>query len=350
MSRVFVAMSGGVDSSVSAALLLEEGHDVTGVTMQLSPSSEEEGGCCSVNAVRDARRVCDSLGIPHYSLNFRAAFEREVVGPFADEYALGRTPNPCIVCNDRLKFADLLAKVKLQGAEFLATGHYARIERDSDGVPWLARGADKGKDQSYFLYRLTRAQMDSILFPVGELPKSEVRAIAERMGLSVAAKPDSQEVCFATEGDHARVVTERHPEAALPGDIVDESGTVIGRHSGIAKYTVGQRKGLGVGGGEPLFVLSIDPGKNRVVAGPRRSLRVTRVIADRIVWHAGAEEQVDAMVRYRMPARPARATFDGQQLTVDFAEPLEGVSPGQAVVCYRGERVLGGGSILCADS
>jgi len=199
VARVFVAMSGGVDSSVSAALLMEQGHDVTGVTMQLWPSGEEEGGCCSVSAVRDARRVCDLLGIAHYTLNFRDAFEREVVEPFAEEYAAGRTPNPCIVCNDRVKFADLLARVSAQGAEFLATGHYARVVRDESGTPWLARGCDADKDQSYFLYRMTTAQLEHVLFPVGELRKDEVRAVAERMGLHVAEKPDSQEICFDPE-------------------------------------------------------------------------------------------------------------------------------------------------------
>ena len=273
MARVFVAMSGGVDSSVSAALLLEQGHDVTGVTMQLWPSTEDEGGCCSVSAVRDARRVCDLLGVPHYTLNFREVFERDVVGPFADEYAAGRTPNPCIVCNDRLKFAELLARVSAQGADFLATGHYARVVRDDDGAPWLARAADASKDQSYFLYRLTRAQMEHVLFPVGERHKTEVRVIAERLGLSVADKPDSMEVCFAPAGEHATVVRERRPDALTAGDIVDADGTVIGRHDGIANYTVGQRKGLGIGGGEPRFVLAVDAEHNRVVVGAREALR-----------------------------------------------------------------------------
>ena len=260
MARVFVAMSGGVDSSVTAALLLEQGHEVTGVTMQLWPSSEDEGGCCSVSAVRDARRVCDLLGIPHYTLNFRDAFERDVVAPFADEYAAGRTPNPCIACNDRLKFADLLAKVSAQGADYLATGHYARIVRDSSGAPWLARGRDPGKDQSYFLYRLTRAQMEHTLFPLGELHKADVRAAAERLGLHVAEKPDSQEVCFAAGGEHAAVVGARRPEAVVPGDIVDLDGCVVGRHEGIANYTVGQRKGLGVAAPETLYVVRVEHG------------------------------------------------------------------------------------------
>jgi len=349
MARVFVAMSGGVDSSVAAALLLEQGHDVTGVTMQLWPSSEDEGGCCSVSAVRDARRVCDFLGIPHYALNFREAFERDVVMPFAEEYAAGRTPNPCIVCNDRLKFADLLAKVSAQGADFLATGHYARIARDDAGVPWLARGLDVTKDQSYFLYRLTRVQMEHVLFPVGELAKTEVRAIAERLGLHVAEKPDSQEVCFASAGEHATVVGARRPLAVVPGDVVDISGEVLGHHTGIANYTVGQRKGIGVAAREPLYVVKVEAAGNRVVVGPRAALSVSHVEASDGVWHGDADEAVSAMVRYRMEPRAARVKVDGPHLSVAFHEPLEGVAPGQAVVCYRGDICLGGGTITCAS-
>ena len=349
MARVFVAMSGGVDSSVAAALLLEQGHEVTGVTMQLWPSSDEEGGCCSVSAVRDARRVCDLLGIAHYTLNFRELFEREVVRPFADEYASGRTPSPCIVCNDVLKFSELLAKVMAQGADFLATGHYARTMHDTSGATWLAKGLDSAKDQSYFLYRLTPVQLDHVLFPVGELHKSETRAIAERFGLAVARKPDSQELCFAASGEHAEVVRTRRPEALTPGDIVDEKGRVLGRHEGIANYTVGQRHGIGVSAESPLYVLSIDAAGNRIVVGPRAHLAATRVIAKDVVWRGESREEVAAMVRYRMEPRPASASFAGGELALEFREPLEGVAPGQAVVCYRGDLVLGGGVIECAS-
>lgn len=350
MARVWVAMSGGVDSSVAAALLLEAGHEVTGVTMQLWPSGDDEGGCCSISAVRDAKRVCDLLGVAHYALNYRDVFEREVVTPFAEEYAAGRTPNPCIACNDRVKFSDLLAKVAAQGADFLATGHYARIERDEDGAPWLARAIDPDKDQSYFLYRLTRAQLEHVLFPVGELHKPDVRAYAARLGLHVAEKADSQEVCFAPAGEHAHVLAKRAPRGLTPGEIVDASGAVRGRHEGIGRYTVGQRKGLGIGGsGEPLYVVALDAASNRVVVGPLDALRVARVEAASVIWNGDDEERVEAAVRYRMAGRSATARFEGARLVVDFDEPLEGVAPGQALVCYRGDRVLGGGVIECAS-
>jgi len=349
MARVFVAMSGGVDSSVAAALLLEQGHDVTGVTMQLWPSGDAENGCCSVSAVRDARRVCDLLGIAHYALNFRAAFESRVVSAFAREYAAGRTPNPCIVCNDRLKFSDLLARVSAQGADFLATGHYARVVRDEAGTPWLARGLDPAKDQSYFLYRLTPAQLEHVLFPVGELEKPAVRAIAERMGLHVAEKPDSQEVCFAAAGHHADVVAARNPEAMRPGEIVGPNGQVLGTHAGIARYTVGQRKGLSIAASEPLYVIAVDAEGNRVVVGEKARLAVERVEADDVVWRGAASERVQAMVRYRMEAGDASVRRAGDRLSVTFDDPLLGVAPGQAVVCYRGDLVIGGGTVTCAS-
>lgn len=350
MARVFVAMSGGVDSSVAAAMLLEQGHDVTGVTMQLWPSSDDEGGCCSVSAVRDARRVCDLLGIAHYQLNYREVFEREVVVPFAREYSKGRTPNPCVVCNDRVKFSDLLAKVKAQGADYLATGHYARIVADETGVPWLARGLDPGKDQSYFLYRLTREQMDHVLFPVGELLKSDVRAMAQRFGLPVAQKAESQEICFAADGDYAQVVAQRSTEGFVPGEIVDVEGASIGRHEGIANFTVGQRKGIGIGGtGDPLYVISLNAENARVVVGPREALSVQSVDAHQVVWHGGAEQRVEAAVRYRMQPLPALARLSQDTLTVGFDEPLHGIAAGQSIVCYVGDRVVGGGVISCVS-
>ena len=351
MARVFAAMSGGVDSSVTAALLLEQGHDVTGVTMQLWPSSDDAGGCCSVSAVRDARRVCDLLGIPHYSLNYRELFEREVVIPFADEYAAGRTPNPCLVCNDRLKFSDLLGKVALQGAEFLATGHYARIAADSAGKLQLMRGVDSGKDQSYFLYRMTPAQLAATLFPVGELTKPQVREMAIALGLHVAEKPDSQEICFAEAGEHASVVARLRPDAAVAGTVELIDGTVVGQHRGIAHYTVGQRKGLGIAAADPLYVLAIDATRNVVTVGPKSALSASSVTALDAVWRAplGVDVDVTAMVRYRMEPVRASAWCDGERLAVEFVEPLDGIAPGQAVVCYTGDVCIGGGTIECAN-
>ncbi len=344
-------MSGGVDSSVTAALLLEQGHDVTGVTMQLWPSSDDAGGCCSVSAVRDARRVCDLLGIPHYSLNYRELFEREVVVPFADEYAAGRTPNPCLVCNDRLKFSDLLGKVALQGAEFLATGHYARISADADGAPLLRQGVDAGKDQSYFLYRMTPAQLGATLFPVGELTKPQVREMALELGLHVAEKPDSQEICFAEAGEHANVVARLRPDAVVPGRIESVDGTVVGEHRGIAHYTVGQRKGLGIAAADPLYVVGIDAERNVVTIGPKSALSASSVTALDVVWRAPLDRDIDvtAMVRYRMQPLKAVARYDGEHLLVEFAEPLDGIAPGQAVVCYTEDVCIGGGIIECAS-
>jgi len=344
-------MSGGVDSSVTAALLLEQGHDITGVTMQLWPSTDDAGGCCSVSAVRDARRVCDLLGIAHYTLNYREQFEAEVVVPFANEYAAGRTPNPCLVCNDRLKFSDLLGKVALQGADYLATGHYARIAPDAEGTLQLMRGIDPGKDQSYFLYRLTDAQLGATLFPVGELTKPQVREMALRIGLHVAEKPDSQEICFAEAGEHAGVVARLRPDAMIPGPIEMIDGTVVGQHRGIAHYTVGQRKGLGVAAAEPLYVIAIDALRNTVTVGPKSGLSARCVTALDPVWRAayGVDTTVTAMVRYRMTPVPAIARCDGDHLSVQFDAPLDGIAPGQAVVCYQGDICIGGGTIECAS-
>ena len=346
MARVFVAMSGGVDSSVAAALLVEQGHDVTGVTMQLWPSSDEEGGCCSIGAVRDAKRVCDLLDIPHYALNFRDSFERLVVAPYADDYASGRTPNPCIECNDRLKFSYLLAKVMTQGAEALATGHYARIVEGEAGSRLLARAIDRSKDQSYFLYRLTQAQLAHVLFPLGDHEKRDVRAMAERLGLHVHDKPESQDVCFAPSG-HAEVVRERRPDALVPGPILDLDGRVIGEHRGLGVYTVGQRHGLGLSGSAgPLYVVALDAERNALVVGPREALAVHGIEASNVVWHASAlDVAVTVQTRYRMEPVSARAHVENDLLLLNLDGPIFGVAPGQAVVCYAQDLVLGGGTI-----
>ncbi|MCL2503132.1 MAG: tRNA 2-thiouridine(34) synthase MnmA [Coriobacteriia bacterium] len=379
MARVFVAMSGGVDSSVAAALLLEQGHEVTGITMQLWPSlfanadgpgcaersvsgpisgesSAETGGCCSALAIRDAKRVCDLLGIGHYALDCREVFEREVVSPFAAEYAFGRTPNPCVTCNEQVKFSHLLTKVIAQGAEYLATGHYARLVADPVDQPCLARGADPGKDQSYFLYRLTGEQARHVLFPVGGLCKTEVRSIAERLGLPVADKAESQETCFADNGDHVPVVVKRAPSAGACGEIVDGSGRVLGRHEGLAHYTIGQRKGLGIGGlAEPLYVVLLDTKANRVVVGSREALLVQKIHVSDVVWHLAEAAADDIMVAMRYRMRPVAASVrvsgsGGRRgLDVELSAPVTGIAPGQALVCYREDVVIGGGVIECAS-
>jgi tRNA-uridine 2-sulfurtransferase len=345
VARVFVAMSGGVDSSVAAALLVRAGHDVVGVTMQLLPSGDFEGGCCSTSAVRDAHRVCDLIGIPHYTLNVRDEFRRDVVEDFCDAYAAGRTPNPCIVCNDRIKFVELWRRARLQGAEYLATGHYARVLREGEGHLRLARGVDPAKDQSYFLYRMTQEHLGRTLFPVGELTKPEVRRIAEELGLPTARTPESQEVCFVPADDTAAFVATRRPATAEPGPIVDERGDVLGRHRGIGAYTVGQRRGLGIASPEPLYVVHIDAAANTVIAGPAPSLEVRGVTCTDIVWDAPTDASVEAQIRYRQRPIAASARVDGGRLELTFEEPVRGIAPGQAAVCYNGEVVLGGGVI-----
>lgn len=339
-------MSGGVDSSVTAALLQREGHDVTGVTMRLLAGDDPIDGCCSLDGVRSAKRVCDALGIPHYTLEFADVFRERVIEPYCDEYAAGRTPNPCIACNDRVKFSELMRRVMLQGADLLATGHYARIERDAAGQPWLMRGVDPGKDQSYFLYRLTPAQLDRTIFPLGGMAKTEVREIARTLGLPAAERPESQETCFVPGDDVRAFVREKRPEAFGPGPIVDETGAVVGAHDGAPGFTVGQRRGLGLDGGERRFVTRVDTGANTVTVGPRESLTAGSLLAHETVWRGGTGEVVvTCRLRYRGPEASAVAVLRGRVLHVRFDAPVEAPAPGQAIVCYDGDRVLGGGVI-----
>lgn len=345
MSRVFVAMSGGVDSSVAAALLIEAGHEVTGVTMRLLAGADDTGSCCSLEGVRSAKRVCDVLGIAHYTLEFSKEFERDVVEPYCDEYAAGRTPNPCIACNDRVKFSELMRRVALQGGEYLATGHYARIVRDPAGVPWLTRGTDASKDQSYFLYRMTAQQLEHTLFPLGEWTKVDVRAKARELGLPAAERAESQETCFVPGDDVRAFVRARRPEAFRGGDIVDASGVVVGTHDGAPGFTVGQRRGLRLSGSERTFVTSVDPGRATVTVGPREALLATTVVATGAVWRGPDDRSVTARVRYRGPEPAAVAAYADGVLRVRFDEPVEAPSPGQAIVCYDGDRVIGGGVI-----
>ena len=352
--RVVVAMSGGVDSSVAASLLAEAGHDVVGLSMQLydqRESAEGFGTCCSIDDLHDARRVAAAIGIPHYLLNFEAPFRRLVMENFAAEYAAGRTPIPCVHCNADLKFATLAEKAAAFGASAVATGHYARVVFDEDAKRYqLLRGVDPEKDQSYFLFSLTQDQLAHALFPVGHLRKADVRAYAASRELAVADKPDSHEICFVPDGNTARFV-ERHLNAAMPeGDLVDTSGRVVGHHKGIHHFTVGQRKGLGVWTGSPLYVLKLLPAEARVVVGPRAELGCERLTASSVNWIAGnppeGPRRVTARIRHRHRDAPAIVEADATgRARLRFDEPQVAVTPGQAVVFYDGEAVVGGGWI-----
>ncbi len=357
-TRVVVAMSGGVDSSVTAALLKEQGYDVVGVTLQLydhGAAIGKKGACCAGQDIQDARQVADRLGIPHYVLDYESRFRTEVMDSFADAYARGETPVPCIACNRTVKFRDLLRTARDLGAEALATGHYVRRVLGEAG-PELHRGADPARDQSYFLFGTTQAQLDYLRFPLGHLPKSETRALAERFDLPVAEKPDSQDICFVPRGDYAAVVQKLRPEAVEPGEIVDLQGRVVGRHDGIVHFTVGQRRGLALGDrdgtdNDRLYVVRLDPEARRVVVGPRTALGRTEIALYDLNWIGPALEgrvPVQVRVRSSQTLRPAEIELLGDGGTVRFSEPEIGVSPGQACVVYdaaTGNRVLGGGFI-----
>ena len=347
--RVLVAMSGGVDSSVAAALLVEQGFDVVGVTMRLSGGGSR---CCSLDDVEDARRVADKLAIRFYVADYADAFRSEVMEPFADAYLAGRTPIPCVGCNGRFKFHRLLERARALGADAVATGHYARIERDpATGAAALLRGADAAKDQSYFLFDLGPAQLASARFPVGALDKAEVRARARELGLATAEKPESMEICFVPDGDYAAVVETLRPGAAPgPGDVVDEAGRRVGRHEGVHRFTVGQRRGLDVALGRRVYVKSLDATHNRVVVAPRDRLGARGARLAGTSWVAGAPPaapvRARVQVRHRhegVAASIAPRADGGAELRFDAA--VDAVAPGQAAVFYDGDRVLGGGWI-----
>ncbi|WP_309659696.1 MULTISPECIES: tRNA 2-thiouridine(34) synthase MnmA [unclassified Sphingomonas] len=348
--RIVVAMSGGVDSSVVAALAKATGAETIGVTLQLydhGEATKRAGACCAGRDIRDARAVCDRLGIPHYVLDHEDAFRANVVDRFADEYLAGRTPIPCVQCNMGPKFTDLLAMARDLGADCLATGHYVQRITGPAGAE-MHRGADPARDQSYFLFATTQDQLDYCRFPLGALPKARVREIAAELGLGVATKPDSQDICFVPDGDYAGLVRKLRPEAETAGEIVDLAGRVLGRHRGLIHFTVGQRRGLEIGGApEPLYVVRLDPESRRVVVGPRRALAVSAARLEGVNW-IGGDHQGPLTAKVRSMAKPVPARFDGARLMFD--SPEYGVAPGQAAVLYAGERVLGGGWIAATEA
>ena len=355
MSTIAVAMSGGVDSSVTAALLTRAGYDVVGVTLQLydAGAAKRKGACCAGEDIHDARRVAERLGIAHYVLDYEQRFKERVIADFADSYARGETPIPCVRCNERVKFADLLDSARELGAQALVTGHYVRRVVGADGSQ-LHRAADDSRDQSYFLFATTPAQLAYLRFPLGAMPKNDVRALAAELGLGVADKPDSQDICFVPDGKYANIVTRLKPGAADPGAIVDLAGNVIGRHEGVIHFTVGQRKGLGLSGNaEPLFVVALDAPRARVIVGPRAALATHGIALRDVNWLAPIDGEFDCAVKVRStrPPVPARVTplaRGGARVTL--LTPEESVAPGQACVFYNDSRVLGGGWIAGAEA
>ena len=343
--RIVVAMSGGVDSSVVAALAASTGAETIGVTLQLYDHGEavgRAGSCCAGRDIRDARAVCDRLGIAHYVFDHESSFREQVINDFADEYLAGRTPIPCVKCNMGPKFTDLFRLARDLGADCLATGHYVRRILGTAG-PELHRAVDPARDQSYFLFATTHAQLDFLRFPLGGMPKARVRELAAEFGLGVSAKPDSQDICFVPDGDYARLVKKLRPEAGAGGDIVDEAGNKLGEHPGLIHFTVGQRRGLEIGGlAEPLYVLRLEPKTRKLVVGPKAALAVRAARIENINWlgegHAGP-----MTAKVRSLAKPVPARLEGDR--VIFDTPEMGVAPGQAAVLYAGDRVLGGGWI-----
>ena len=353
--KVLIGMSGGVDSSVAAALLKSQGYDVIGVTMHIWDEDPEttsgDRSCCSLEAVEDARRVAARLDIPYYVMNFKDVFREKVVDYFTKEYLNGRTPNPCIACNRYIKFDALLQKAISMDIDYVATGHYARVEFDCvSGRYMIKKAVDEHKDQTYALYNLTQDQLKRTLFPLGAYTKDEIRKLAEDLEMKVASKPDSQEICFIPDNDYAGFIEENVEESIRPGNFVDMDGNVLGRHKGIIHYTIGQRKGLGISIGRPAYVLRIDPDRNEVVLGDNRDVFAKGLIASDLnfVSTGGIESKVIADVKIRYTAKATRATIepiDDDKVKVVFDEPARAITPGQSAVFYDGDMVLGGGVI-----
>jgi tRNA-specific 2-thiouridylase len=351
--RVVVAMSGGVDSSVAAALVKRAGYDTVGVTLQLYDHGEaisRKGACCAGQDIHDARTVAAGLDIPHYVLDYESRFRESVMDEFVDSYLAGNTPIPCIRCNETVKFRDLLGMAKELGAEAMVTGHYIATRRGADG--WeMHRPVDLARDQSYFLFSTTQEQLDFLRFPLAELTKDEIRDFAGQLGLVVAEKPDSQDICFVPNGDYAGVIKRLRPDCSLPGEILHMDGSVLGQHQGVLHYTVGQRRGLGVAVGDPLYVVSIDADARQVIVGPREALARQKILLSEVNWLGGdASQALDVRVRIRSTSEPAAAQIKltgAHQAEIYLATAEEGVSPGQACVFYAAdqERLLGGGWI-----
>ncbi|HEX8464486.1 MAG TPA: tRNA 2-thiouridine(34) synthase MnmA [Abditibacterium sp.] len=356
MNRVLMAMSGGVDSSVAAALLVEQGYETIGATMKLWAGEDDPfaahrfGGCCTVGSSEDARRVAHLLDIPYYVLNLQDEFHERVVDNFVAQYTDGKTPNPCARCNEFIKFRAFLERADELDCDFIATGHYARIERDADGTTHLRRGADTRKDQSYVLGMLTQHELRRVLLPIGDMEKPLVRERAAQLGMAVATKPDSQEICFVEDGDYAKFVIDRAPQMALPGPIFDENGTKVGAHNGLARYTVGQRKGLGIASANPLFVTKIDAPNNALIVGSRDKLASEGFHATGATWTQGvakAGAKVSAQLRAHSVAHPAEiVAADESNFEIRFENPSSGVTPGQMAVLYDGDEVIGAGTIV----